>query len=151
MGNVIAQILLATDSAQYLPVAVTTAEGFPIQTAKARLKRSLITGKYILFGSGEENDQLVRSEFPCEPTVNVQMVGGMTGEEIVNFHYPDPSDECFLSSFAEIVDIGTDTEADEQVEKEIENCERREIFQFHVLWQTQTIIILALQSVNLAI
>ena len=116
-GNVIAQILLGTDSAQYLPVAVTTAEGFPIQTAKARLKRSLITGKYILFGSAEENDQLVKYEFPCEPTVNVQMVGSMTGEEIVNFHYPDQSDECFLSSFAEIVDIGTDTEADEQVEK----------------------------------
>ena len=92
-------------------------EGFPIQTAKARLKCSLITGKYILFGSAEENDQLVKSEFPCEPAVNVQMVESMTGEEIVNFHYPDPSDECFLSSFAEIVDIGTDTEADEQAEK----------------------------------
>ena len=70
-GNVIAQILLGTDSAQYLPVAVTTTEGFPVQTAKARLKRSLITGKYILFGSAEENDQLVISKFPCESDANV--------------------------------------------------------------------------------
>ena len=73
-GNVIAQILLGTDCAQYLSVTVTTAEGFPIQTSKARLKRSLITGKYLLFGSAEENDQLIRSEFPCEAAIDVQTV-----------------------------------------------------------------------------
>ena len=116
-GNVIAQILLGTDCAQYLPVAVTTAEGFPIQTSKARLKRSLITGKYLLFGSAEENDQLIRSEFPCKATVDVQTVGCMTGEELVSFRYRDLSDDCFLSSFVEIVDIGTDNEANEEVEK----------------------------------
>ena len=116
-GNVIAQILLGTDCAQYLPVAVTTAEGFPIQTSKARLKRSLITGKYLLFGSAEENDQLIRSEFPCEATVDVQTVGCMTDEELISFHYPDMCDNCFLSSLVEIVDIGTDSEADEESEK----------------------------------
>ena len=45
------------------------------------------------------------------------MIESMTEDEITNFHYPDPSDECFLSSFAEIVDIGTDTEAHKQAEK----------------------------------
>merc|ERR1712243_490166 len=80
-GNVIAQILLGTDAAQYLPVAVTTAEGFPIQTSKARLKKSLITGKYLLFGSAEENEQLIRSSFPCIATADVQAINCMTEEE----------------------------------------------------------------------
>ena len=96
-GDVIAQILLGTDAAQYLPVAVTSAEGFPIQTSKARLKRSLITGKYLLFGSAEENDQLIQSSFHCEATVDVQAINCMTEEEQSEFHYPDLSDDHFLS------------------------------------------------------
>ena len=117
-GDVIAQILLGTDAAQYLPVAVTTVEGFPIQTSKARLKRSIITGKYILFGSAEENDQLIQTSFPCEATVDVQAVNCMTEEEHCEFRYPDLSDDHFLSSqIVEIVDIGTDSEADEELAK----------------------------------
>ena len=56
-GHLIAQVLLGTDCAQYLPVAVTNEKGYPIQTKKARLKHSLLTGNYILFGSAKEGDQ----------------------------------------------------------------------------------------------
>ena len=77
-GNVIAQILLGKDCAQYLPVTITPQKGFPIQTAKARLKRSLITGKYLLFDSLEEDDQLIRSKFPCKENVNIHAVDCMT-------------------------------------------------------------------------
>merc|ERR1712240_517406 len=118
-GNVIAQILLGTDAAQYLPVAVTTAEGFPIQTARARLKRSIITGKYILFGSADENDQLIHTRFPSEKGADVQTFSCTSKEEHCQFTYPDLSDGCFLSSEqVEIIDIGTDSEADEEPETE---------------------------------
>ena len=99
-------------------MAVTKAEGFPIQTSKARLKRSLITGKYLLFSSAEENDQLIQSSFPCEATVDVQAVNCMTEEEHCEFRYPDLSDDYFLSSkIKKIVYIGTDSEADEELAK----------------------------------
>ena len=111
-GNIIAKILLGTYCTQFLPVAVMTAEGLPIQTSKARLKRSLITGKYLLFGSAEENDQLIRSEFPCEPAADVHALECMTEEEQINFRYSDLHDDIFLSSQVKIVDIGTDLEAD---------------------------------------
>ena len=115
-GNIIAKILLGTDCTQFLPVAVTTPEGLPIQTSKARLKRSLITGKYLLFGSAEENDQLIRSEFPCEPAADVNALECMTEEEQINFRHSDLQDDIFLSSKVEIVDIGTDSEADQNDE-----------------------------------
>ena len=118
-GDVIAQILLGTDAAQYLPVAVTTAEGFPIQTARARLKRSMITGKYILFGSADENDQLIHTPFPKDDGTDVRTLSCMSKEEQILFAYPDLSDDCFLSSEqVEIIDIGTDSEADEEPEIE---------------------------------
>ena len=99
-------------------MAVTIAEGFPIQTAKARLKRSIITGKYILFGSAEENDQLIHPRFPCEKGVDVQTLNCMSEEEHCEFSYPDLSNDHFLSSkLVDIVDIGTDSEADEELAK----------------------------------
>ena len=58
-------------------MAVTNEKGFPIQTKKARLKRSLLTGKYILFGSSDEGDQLIESEFSCDDNVDVNSVGVM--------------------------------------------------------------------------
>ena len=118
-GNVIAQILLGTDAAQYLPVAVTTAEGFPIQTAKARLKRSIITGKYILFGSADKNDQLIHTTFPRIDGTELCTLSCISKEKSVSFAYPDLNDEYFLSSErVEIIDIGTDSEADEEPETE---------------------------------
>ena len=107
---------MGTDCTQFLPVAVTTPEGLPIQTSKARLKRSLITGKYLLFGSAEENDQLIRSEFPCEPAVDVHALECMTEEEQINVCHSDLQDDIFLSSKVEIVDIGTNSEADQKDE-----------------------------------
>ena len=117
-GDIIAQILLGTDAAQYLPLAVTSVEGFPIQTSKARLKRSLSTSKYLLFGSAEENDQLIQTSFPCETEVDVQTLNCMSEEEHCEFSYPDLSDDHFLSSkLVDIIDIGTDSEADEELAK----------------------------------
>merc|ERR1712089_10551 len=101
-GKIIAKILLGTDFTQFLPVAVMTPEGLPIQTSKARLKRSLITGKYLLFGSAEENDQLIRSEFPCEPAANVNTLECMTEEEQIDFRHSDLQDDVFLSSKIEM-------------------------------------------------
>ena len=114
-GNVIAQILLGTDAAQYLPVAVTTAEGFPIQTSKARLKRSLITGKYILFGSADKDDKLIHTAFPVDET-EACALSCLSKDKSVKFTHPDSDAdvECFLSSErVEVIDIGTDSEADE--------------------------------------
>ena len=106
--------MLGIDCTQFLPVAVMTPEGLPIQTSKARLKRSLITGKYLLFGSAEENDQLIRSEFPCEPAADVNALECMTEEEQINFRHSDLQDDIFLSSKVEIIDIGTDSEEDQK-------------------------------------
>ena len=100
-------------------MAVTTAEGFPIQTARARLKRSIITGKYILFGSADENDQLIHTPFPKVDGTDVRTLSCMSKEEPILFAYPDLSDDCFLSSEqVEIIDIGTDSEADDEPETE---------------------------------
>ena len=85
---------------------------------RARLKRSIITGKYILFGYAEENDGLIQTSFPCESAVDVQSVNCMSEEEHCDFTYPDLSDDHFLSSkIVEIVDIGTDYEAEEEISK----------------------------------
>ena len=105
---------MGTDCTQFLPVAVTTPEGIPIQTSKARLKRSLITGKYLLFGSAEEKDQLIRSEFPCEPAAEVNALDCMTEEEQIDFRHSDLQDDVFLSSKIEMIDIGTDSEEDKK-------------------------------------
>ena len=106
--------MLGTDYTQFLPVTITTPEGLPIQTSQARLKCSHITGKYLLFGSAEENDQLIRSEFPCEPAVDVNALECMTEEEQINFRHSDLQDDIFLSSKVEIIDIGTDSEEDQK-------------------------------------
>ena len=113
-GQIVAKILMGTDCTQFLPVTVTTPEGIPIQTSKARLKRSLITGKYLLFGSAEEKDQLITSEFPCEPTAEVNALDCMTEEEQIDFRHSDLQDDVFLSSKIEMIDIGTDSEEDQK-------------------------------------
>ena len=71
-------------------------------------------GKYLLFGSAEEKDQLIRSEFPCEPAVDVHALEYMTEEEQINFRHSDLQDDIFLSSKVEIIDIGTDSEKDQK-------------------------------------
>ena len=98
---------------------MTTAEGFPIQTAKARLKRSIITGKYILFGSADENDQLIHTTFPRVDGTEACTLSCISKEESILFAYPDLNDDCFLSSEqVDIIDIGTDSDADEEPETE---------------------------------
>ena len=104
---------MGTDCTQFLPVAVTTPEGIPIQTSKARLKRSLITGKYLLFGSAEEKDQLITSEFPSEPTAEINALECMTEDEQIDFRHSDLQDDVFLSSKIKMIDIGTDSDEDQ--------------------------------------
>ena len=56
----------------------------------------------------------------------------MSQEEQIQFAYPDLSDDCFLSSEkVEIIDIGTDSEADEEPAK-VEWGFRAESDQFSV-------------------
>ena len=105
---------MGTDCTQFLPVTVTTPEGIPIQTSKARLKRSLITGKYLLFGSAKEKDQLITSEFPCEPTAEVNALDCMTEDEQIDFRHSDLQDDVFLSSKIKMIDIGRDSEEDKK-------------------------------------
>ena len=67
-GQIPAQLLIGADLAYLFPQEVQDAAGSPIQTRQCRLKKSRISGRYILFGTAQRNDQLV--SFPC-PSVNV--------------------------------------------------------------------------------
>ena len=102
--------------AQYLPVSVTNKHGYPLQTKHARLKRSLLTGKYLLFGAAKESDTLIESDFPYEDNVDIHSVGIMTVDEQIEFCNQEMQDQCFLSTLdGSIVDIDDDTDAEEDV------------------------------------
>ena len=61
---------------------------------------------------------MIQTSFPCEAAVDVQTVNCMSEEEHCEFSYPYLSDDHFLSSkIVEIVDIGTDSEAEEEISK----------------------------------
>ena len=62
--NVLPQILVGCDMAHLFPVSVLNPDDTPVQTVRARLLRSMITGKYLLFGSAEPNDPILVSSFP---------------------------------------------------------------------------------------
>ena len=63
-GQVPAQILVGVDCSWIFPVSVTNSNGTPVQTKDARLKHSMLTGRYLLFGSAKPNDELYEVEFP---------------------------------------------------------------------------------------
>ena len=63
-GAVPAQILIGCDMAQYFPASVLNSDGTPVQTKNARLIRSMLTGRYLLFGSAEPDDPLLHHSFP---------------------------------------------------------------------------------------
>ena len=65
-NNVPAQILVCTDCAALFSISVTNSDGTPVQTKSCHLKHSLITGCYILFGSSELHDDLIKVDFPEE-------------------------------------------------------------------------------------
>ena len=65
-NNLPAQILVGTDCAALFPISVTNSVGTPFQTKSCCLKRSLISGRYILFGSSELHNDLIKVDFPEE-------------------------------------------------------------------------------------
>ena len=86
----------------------------------------------MLFVFGEEKDQLIRSEFLCEPAAEVNVLECMTENEQIDFRHSDLQDDVFLSSKIKVIDIGMKMKI-KQTERQIENYERREIiFQYHV-------------------
>ena len=46
------------------PVSVVHHDGTPVQTKHARLVRSMLTGRYLLFGAASPKDELYHAEFP---------------------------------------------------------------------------------------
>ena len=48
------------------------ADQTPVQTQHARLLRSMLTGRYLLFGSAEPDDPLIYVRFPV-PNDNVEV------------------------------------------------------------------------------
>ena len=63
-GQVCAQILVGVDMARVFPVSVVNEDGSPVQTKHARLVRSMLSGRYLLFGSAEPKDELYHASFP---------------------------------------------------------------------------------------
>ena len=72
-----AQILVGVDCSRIFPVGVTNSNGTPVQTKDARLKRSMLTGRYLLFGSAQPNDELYEVEFPKVQEVGPVGVGAL--------------------------------------------------------------------------
>ena len=46
------------------PVSVVNPDQPPVQTKDARLMRSMLTGRYLLFGSAKVDDELYYQSFP---------------------------------------------------------------------------------------
>ena len=63
-GQIPAQVLIGVDTSHVFPVSVVHADGTPVQTKDARLMRSMLTGRYLLFGSAKEDDELFHQKFP---------------------------------------------------------------------------------------
>ena len=63
-GQIPAQVLIGVDTSHVFPVSVVNDDGTPVQTRDARLMRSMLTGRYLLFGSAKEDDELFHQKFP---------------------------------------------------------------------------------------
>ena len=68
LGNYIgdqlpAQILIGDDCTCIFPVCVET-RCIPVQMRNCRLMRSVLTGRYLMFGLSNKNDELYAFEFP---------------------------------------------------------------------------------------
>ena len=66
-----AQILLGADCARIFPVNVVHPNGTPVQTKHCRLMRSVLTGRYLLFGASEPSIQMLEIEFPTSLGVHL--------------------------------------------------------------------------------
>ena len=74
-AQVPAQILVGVDMSRIFPVSVVNSDGTPVQTKNARLVRSMLTGRYLLFGSAKPNDELFHADFPEIDTTGPVGVG----------------------------------------------------------------------------
>ena len=63
-GQVPAQVLLGTDRSYLFPAAVYNENGNVVQTKNCRLKKSYLTGRYLLVGSASPEDELIDYQFP---------------------------------------------------------------------------------------
>ena len=63
-GQIPAQVLIGVDMNRVFPVSVVHTDGTPVQTKHARLVRSMLTGRYLLFGSASPKDELYYDSFP---------------------------------------------------------------------------------------
>ena len=63
-GQIPVQVLVGTDCSRVFPVSVVHSDQTPVQTKDARLMRSMLTGRYLLFGSAKIDDELFYQSFP---------------------------------------------------------------------------------------
>ena len=81
-GQILAQILVGADNARIFPQEVCDVDGYPIRTQNCRVKRSVISGRCLLFGHAQPNDVLVRVDFP-----SINMLGAASQEaQIAEYH-----------------------------------------------------------------
>ena len=87
-GQVPAQILVGVDSTKIFPVDVNNPDGTLVQTKDARLARSILTGRYLLFGSAKPDDELYVVQFPTVEEVGSGGVNtlGVASMELVEFY-----------------------------------------------------------------
>ena len=76
-GQIPAQVLIGVDMTRVFPVSVVYSDGTPVQTKHARLVRSMLTGRYLLFGSANPKDELYYDSFPVidDGLVGVGLLG----------------------------------------------------------------------------
>ena len=74
-GNQIpAQILIGVDCARIFPVSVLTSTGSPVQTKNCRLVKSVLSGRYLMFGFSNGNDKLYDNDSIQQANVSLSRV-----------------------------------------------------------------------------
>ena len=69
-NQVPAQILVGVDYASIFPVSVLTSDGSPVQTKNCRLMKSVLSGRYLMFGFSKGNDELYNNNSIQRANVN---------------------------------------------------------------------------------
>ena len=79
---------MGVDSTKIFPVDVNNPDGTLVQTKDARLARSILTGRYLLFGSAKPDDELYVVQFPTVEEVGSGGVNtlGVASMELVEFY-----------------------------------------------------------------
>ena len=83
LGNQVpAQILIGVDYASIFPVSVLTSDGLPVQTKNCHLMKSVLSGRYLMFGFSKGNDKLYDSD--SIQKANVNLAGAASLESQIN-------------------------------------------------------------------